>query len=114
MTHCRYEVVRKLSRRYGLNEVNEEQQWNIYWTDFSVSIERAKDMRRYQVRPYKVFILNMDDCYSKVHVSKIINHFPGMSEICRKDLLARNMNRMKKLFGQEYDIYPKTWSLPAE
>lgn len=25
-----------------------------------------------------------------------INHFPGMSEICRKDLLARNLNRMFK------------------
>lgn len=43
-----------------------------------------------------------------------INHFPGMSEICRKDLLARNMNRMQKLFPKDYNIFPKTWCLPAE
>ncbi|XP_041087353.1 tubulin polyglutamylase ttll6 [Polyodon spathula] len=43
-----------------------------------------------------------------------INHFPGMSEICRKDLLARNMNRMRKLFPKEYNIFPRTWCLPAD
>uniref|UniRef100_A0A5K3F6D2 SAM domain-containing protein n=1 Tax=Mesocestoides corti TaxID=53468 RepID=A0A5K3F6D2_MESCO len=43
-----------------------------------------------------------------------INHFPGMSEICRKDALARNMNRMLKLFPKEYNIFPKTWILPAD
>ncbi|RXM98111.1 Tubulin polyglutamylase ttll6 [Acipenser ruthenus] len=43
-----------------------------------------------------------------------INHFPGMSEICRKDLLARNMNRMLKLFRKDYNIFPQTWCLPAD
>ncbi|XP_030649110.1 tubulin polyglutamylase ttll6-like [Chanos chanos] len=43
-----------------------------------------------------------------------INHFPGMSEICRKDMLARNMNRMYKLFPKEYNIFPRTWCLPAD
>ncbi|XP_067286228.1 tubulin polyglutamylase ttll6 isoform X2 [Pseudorasbora parva] len=43
-----------------------------------------------------------------------INHFPGMNEICRKDLLARNMNRMLKLFPKEYNIFPRTWCLPAD
>lgn len=43
-----------------------------------------------------------------------INHFPGMSEICRKDSLARNMNRMHKLFPRDYNIFPRTWCLPGE
>lgn len=43
-----------------------------------------------------------------------INHFPGMTEICRKDLLARNLNRMQKLYPAEYNIFPRTWCLPAE
>ncbi|GAA6100969.1 tubulin polyglutamylase ttll6 isoform X1 [Tachysurus ichikawai] len=43
-----------------------------------------------------------------------INHFPGMNEICRKDLLARNLNRMLKLFPKDYSIFPRTWCLPAD
>ncbi|XP_055512841.1 probable beta-tubulin polyglutamylase isoform X1 [Leucoraja erinacea] len=43
-----------------------------------------------------------------------INHFPGMNEICRKDLLARNLNRMLKLYPKDYNIFPKTWCLPSE
>lgn len=43
-----------------------------------------------------------------------INHFPGMIEICRKDLLARNLNRMLKTFPHDYQIFPKTWCLPAD
>ncbi|XP_054243703.1 tubulin polyglutamylase TTLL13 [Indicator indicator] len=43
-----------------------------------------------------------------------INHFPGMIELCRKDLLARNLNRMLRLFPTDYDIFPRTWCLPAD
>ncbi|XP_031420969.1 tubulin polyglutamylase TTLL13-like isoform X2 [Clupea harengus] len=66
--------------------------WMVYWTDCSVSMERIMDMKRYQR----------------------INHFPGMIEICRKDLLARNLNRMRRLFPKEYNIFPKTWCLPTD
>ncbi|XP_046677752.1 tubulin polyglutamylase ttll6-like isoform X1 [Homalodisca vitripennis] len=37
-----------------------------------------------------------------------------MSEICRKDLLARNLNRMLKFFPKDYNFFPKTWCLPAD
>ncbi|XP_037666296.1 tubulin polyglutamylase TTLL6 isoform X2 [Choloepus didactylus] len=43
-----------------------------------------------------------------------INHFPGMSEICRKDLLARNMNRMLRMFPKDFCFFPRTWCLPAD
>ncbi|XP_046907447.1 tubulin polyglutamylase ttll6-like [Hypomesus transpacificus] len=66
--------------------------WVIYWIDCSVSLDRIMDIKRYQK----------------------INHFPGMNEICRKDLLARNMNKMLRLFPKEYHIFPKTWCLPAD
>ncbi|XP_055969895.1 tubulin polyglutamylase TTLL13 [Sorex fumeus] len=76
----------------GLKEVGEDEEWTVYWTDSSVSLERVMDMKRFQR----------------------INHFPGMSEICRKDLLARNLNRMQKLFPTHYNIFPRTWCLPAD
>lgn len=90
--NCKYDVVRRVAARFGMREVTEDSSWDIYWTDLSISVERAKDMRRFQR----------------------INHFPGMTEICRKDLLARNLNRMQKLFPKDYNFFPKTWCFPAE
>ncbi|KAI0235683.1 Tubulin polyglutamylase TTLL13P [Lamellibrachia satsuma] len=92
LTNCKYESVRRVSRRFGFKEVAEDDDWNLFWTDYSVNLERVMDMKKYQK----------------------INHFPSMSEICRKDMLARNMNRMLKLFPKEYNVFPKSWCLPAD
>ncbi|XP_018426949.1 PREDICTED: tubulin polyglutamylase TTLL6 [Nanorana parkeri] len=92
LTNCKYECVRRASRLCGLKEVGDDEEWTAYWTDCSVSLERVMEMKRFQK----------------------INHFPGMNEICRKDLLARNMNRLLKLFPKEYNIFPRTWCLPAD
>ncbi|XP_075714251.1 tubulin polyglutamylase TTLL13 isoform X2 [Rhinoderma darwinii] len=92
LTNCKYESVRRAARVCGLKEVGDEEEWTVYWTDCSVSLERVMDMKRFQK----------------------INHFPGMSEICRKDMLARNMNRLLKLFPKDYNIFPRTWCLPAD
>nr|XP_039251875.1 tubulin polyglutamylase ttll6-like [Styela clava] len=76
-----------------MKEVPEDgEDWTVYWTDYSVSLERVMEMKRFQK----------------------INHFPGMNEICRKDLLARNLNRLYKLFPKDYCLFPKSWSLPAD
>uniref|UniRef100_A0A669PHD2 Tubulin tyrosine ligase like 6 n=1 Tax=Phasianus colchicus TaxID=9054 RepID=A0A669PHD2_PHACC len=87
-----FHIVRRAALCCGLKEVGENEDWTVYWTDYSVSLERVMEMKRFQK----------------------INHFPGMIEICRKDLLARNLNRMLKLFPKEYNIFPRTWSLPAD
>ena len=44
----------------------------------------------------------------------MINHFPGMNEICRKDLLAKNIHKMMKVAPEEYNFFPKTWVLPDD
>ncbi|CAL1685591.1 unnamed protein product [Lasius platythorax] len=90
--NCKYNVIRRVAARFGMREVTEDSSWDLYWTDLSVTIERAKDMKRFQR----------------------VNHFPGMTEICRKDLLARNLNRMQKLFPKDYNFFPKTWCFPAD
>nr|XP_023419632.1 tubulin polyglutamylase TTLL6 [Cavia porcellus] len=85
-------AVRRAAQQYGLREGGEDDDWTLYWTDYSVSLERVMEMKSYQK----------------------INHFPGMSEICRKDLLARNMSRMLKLFPKDFHFFPRTWCLPAD
>ncbi|XP_060524336.1 tubulin polyglutamylase ttll6-like [Cylas formicarius] len=92
LTHCRYDVIRKMVQRFNFKEASEGENWNMYWTDLSITVERCKEMKRFQK----------------------INHFPGMLEICRKDLLARNLNRMNRLFPRDYNFFPKTWCLPAD
>lgn len=89
---CKYECVRRASKRLNFREVGDDDDWTIYWTDTSVGIDRVAQMKKWQK----------------------INHFPGMSEICRKDSLTRNMSRMLKTFPKEYAFYPKAWCLPAE
>nr|XP_055114426.1 tubulin polyglutamylase TTLL6 isoform X1 [Symphalangus syndactylus] len=92
LSSCRYESVRRAAQQYGLREGGENDDWTLYWTDYSVSLERVMEMKSYQK----------------------INHFPGMSEICRKDLLARNMSRMLKMFPKDFHFFPRTWCLPAD
>ncbi|CAF0755345.1 unnamed protein product [Didymodactylos carnosus] len=89
---CKYECVRRAAKRLNFREVGDDDDWNVYWTDTSVGIERVAQMKKWQK----------------------INHFPGMSEICRKDSLTRNMSRMMKMFPKEYNFYPKAWCLPAD
>lgn len=58
LTNCRYEVIRKVAQKFGLKEVADSENWNLYWTDLSISIERCKEMKRFQR----------------------INHFPGNNQ----------------------------------
>ncbi|XP_060846125.1 tubulin polyglutamylase TTLL6-like [Rhopalosiphum padi] len=37
-----------------------------------------------------------------------------MSEICRKDSLARNLDTMATSFRDDYNFYPMTWYLPSD
>ena len=46
---CKYECVRRASKRLGFREVSDDDDWNIYWTDTSVGIERVAQMKKWQV-----------------------------------------------------------------
>jgi tubulin polyglutamylase TTLL6/13 len=45
---------------------------------------------------------------------QVVNHFPGITELCRKDLLARNLGRLQRVFPEEYSFFPRTFVLPAD
>jgi len=92
LANCRYDAVRRCAKKLGFREMTDNDQWTVYWTDCSVSVERCTGMKIFQR----------------------INHFPGMSEICRKDLLSRNLTRMLKSYPKEYAFFPRTWVLPAD
>ncbi|KAL7744357.1 hypothetical protein ACLKA6_001747 [Drosophila palustris] len=92
VSNSRYAMIGRISKLLGYKLVKESKLWNILWSDSFPGVELFKNMKRFQQ----------------------INHFPGMIEICRKDLLSRNLNRMLKLYPHDYKIFPKTWMLPAD
>ncbi|XP_054707091.1 tubulin polyglutamylase ttll6-like [Uloborus diversus] len=76
----------------GATEVNWRDSWELAWVEGVVPTQRLTRMKPFQR----------------------INHFPGMSEICKKDLLAKNMRRMKSLLPEHYNFFPLTYCLPDE
>jgi Tubulin-tyrosine ligase family len=52
--------------------------------------------------------------FSKLQNYQRINHFAGMYQLSRKNNLCRNLMRMKKVFKDDYNFFPKTWILPSE
>ncbi|XP_017093306.2 tubulin polyglutamylase ttll6 [Drosophila bipectinata] len=90
--NTRFQLVAKVTRNMGFQHVPEHRLWNIQWSDSTPHHDLLRGMKRFQQ----------------------INHFPGMVEICRKDLLSRNLNRMLKLFPGDYRIFPKTWLMPTD
>jgi tubulin polyglutamylase TTLL6/13 len=43
-----------------------------------------------------------------------INHFPGMYTLSRKNLLAKNLMKMRRKDPDEYNYFPLTWNLPGD
>uniref|UniRef100_A0A915K402 Uncharacterized protein n=1 Tax=Romanomermis culicivorax TaxID=13658 RepID=A0A915K402_ROMCU len=46
--------------------------------------------------------------------AKMINKFPGMKTLANKVPLTKCLSRMRKLFPDLYDFYPKSWYLPQQ
>ena len=54
------------------------------------------------------------DIVSALKPYQKVNHFPHMNEISRKDLFAKNYQRLTDLLPKEYNFTAKTWILPNE
>ena len=49
MTATKYDCVRRVGRKLGFKEVEETDDWTLFWTDTSVSVDRVNQMKRWQV-----------------------------------------------------------------
>ena len=95
VSDTQYPVVRWVAKKYfhwRLTYDPEDPDFDLWWTDSAVQPEKLARMRPYQK----------------------INHFPGMYGLARKNYLARNLTKLRKIFPQEFDFFPLTWVLPAE
>lgn len=66
--------------------------WDLCWTDQGVTPDTVGRLKAFQK----------------------INHFPNMACLSRKNQLARNLGRMRRMFGREYEFFPQTWLLPTD
>ncbi|XP_071522379.1 probable tubulin polyglutamylase TTLL2 [Panulirus ornatus] len=52
--------------------------------------------------------------YKKLRSHQVINHIPRANGLCKKDSLARALQKMKHVFGTTFDFMPATYLLPCE
>jgi tubulin polyglutamylase TTLL6/13 len=92
---CRYDVVAKCALELGYHISRDdtgEEDFNIWFTDLSVAPSRVMKLSQHQK----------------------INHFPAMIDICKKDELAVNLNKMRRMCPGAYGFFPTTYCLPRE
>uniref|UniRef100_A0A1I8GM16 Tubulin--tyrosine ligase-like protein 9 n=1 Tax=Macrostomum lignano TaxID=282301 RepID=A0A1I8GM16_9PLAT len=89
-----YALVETAARLIGFVRTNKDDFKTpfLIWNDTFISMERLTQLKPFQR----------------------VNHFPGMAEICRKDLLAKNMGKLNQRYPSEYKFAPRTWCLPDQ
>jgi tubulin polyglutamylase TTLL4 len=89
-THI-YNAVVNGFKNAGFQMVEKTNNWNVLWQGYT-KYEDIRELNKYQK----------------------INHFPGSIQLGRKDLLWKNMYRMRQKFGKELDITPTTYLFPGD
>lgn len=93
LKRCIYPVLTAVAMSLGMVIVrDDDKDWDVCWSDFSISTIISK----------------------KMSLHHRVNHFPGMANLESKAILAYHLNRMKYFFPDEYNIFPKSWSLPRQ
>ena len=95
-------TVLDVMRSRGWKETDSETEWDFFWADVGWIREVLDHMR-------------LDE-------QMRINHFRNHYELTRKDLMVKNLKRMKKALEREdradeaakFDFFPATYSLPAD
>lgn len=68
----------------------------------------GKDFNLLWTGATKIEVLKLMNKFQKV------NHFPGSYNLGRKDLMWKNVSSMKRKFGADYNICPKTYIFPYD
>ncbi len=89
-THIYNSVVNSCKNAgFYLTDVGKD--WNLLWTSSSKT-EILRTMNKFQR----------------------MNHFPAGFQLGRKDLMWKNISRLKRQFGSEFNICPKTYVFPHD
>jgi len=97
-----YNTIFDVMRSRGWKETDADTDWNLFWAD--------KDW--------------INETYDKIHLDphQRVNHFRNHYELTRKDLLVKNMKRLRRMHekegrleeAQKYNVCPTTFVVPQE
>ena len=85
---CKYECITDAAKENNWSikdQEKDEAKSNLYWVDVATINERMRSIQPWQM----------------------INHFPGMPNIARKQRMGQNLNKMAKSYPKEYGFYPR-------
>ncbi len=93
MLSSKYEIIAQAARGLGWRcATDDSEEYNLLWADSYISFDTISNLNKYQ------------KC----------NHFPGMSELAKKNLLAKNLNKIAKALPSDFTFTPHTFVLPGE
>jgi len=93
IAHTRYSVVKEAAKSLGYRITkDDDKDWDIIWYDSAVTTEK----------------------YSKLEDFQRLNHYPGIYILARKNFLAINIMKMRKIYDKEFKFIPNTWLLPCD
>ncbi len=86
-------LVKRLLEDNGFIESRRNEEWTIVWSSGHIKLSNYEKLNKYQR----------------------MNHFPRSNEMTRKDLLYKNLSKLKELFpGSKFDFLPESYILPNE
>ena len=86
-------LVKRLLEDNGFIESRRNEEWTIAWSSGHIKLNDYQKLNKYQR----------------------MNHFPRSNELTRKDLLYKNLSKLKELFpGTKFDFLPESYILPNE
>ena len=92
--YTKYDVVKEAGKNYNDFKLTKKwkSDWDIAWFDGPIGVKILKDM----------------------NFNQRINHYPGIYNLARKNMLGRHLKKMKSLLPTHYNFFPKTYMLPLE
>jgi len=92
--HTHYDVIKEVSKfnfEFHLTK-RENAPFDIGWFDGPITIKYLQRMQPYQRT----------------------NHFPGIYNLAKKNMLGRHLMRLQSVFPDDYNFFPQTYTLPAD
>ena len=86
-------LIRRLLEDNGFIQCRGNEEWTILWSSGHIKLSNYEKLNKFQK----------------------MNHFPRSNEITRKDLLYKNLSKLKEQFpGTKFDFLPDSYILPNE